>query len=146
MDTAISKLRSERAARLIRYLWIAFRLAFALWYFGVGFNAAILQGFGDAAKDAAEATTGLERAMAESHFMNPLLILGCFFGGGALLFQRTSPLGLAILAPIVICIFCFHLLITHSYVWGTLNLLWMVALVWHFRHGFKQLWSYKQAQ
>ncbi len=50
----------------------------------------------DAVKDAANASTPLEKAMAESLFMNPLLCLACLLGGGAMLFRRTTPLGIAI--------------------------------------------------
>jgi hypothetical protein len=66
-------------------------------------------------KDAVKAATPLEKAMAESLFMNPLLCLACLAGGGAMLFRRTTPLGIVILAPLVIIIFFFHLVTTKSY-------------------------------
>ena len=86
--------------------------------------------------------TAFEAALAQTGFMNPLLCLGCFLGGGALLFRRTAPLGIALLAPLVVIIFCFHLFMTKSYLWGTLNLLWLAALAWRYRRGFDQLWHY----
>jgi hypothetical protein len=43
--------------------------------------------------------------MAESGFLNPLLCLCCTIGGAALFLKRSSPLGLVILAPLVIIIF-----------------------------------------
>jgi len=55
---------------LQKYLSIAVRLIFALWYFGVGIIGFITN---DAVKDAATAATPLEKAMAQSLFMNPLL-------------------------------------------------------------------------
>jgi len=124
---------------LQKYVSIAVRLIFALWYFGVGVVGFITN---DAVKDAAKASTSLERAMAESLFMNPLLCLACLVGGGAMLFRRTTPLGIAILAPLVIIIFCFHMVITKSYLWGSLNLILLAANVWQFRRGFDQLWNY----
>lgn len=124
---------------LKKYLSVAARLIFALWYFGVG-----IVGFttNDAVKDAAQASTSLEKAMAETGFMNLLLCLACFLGGGAMFFRRTTPLGIVILAPLVIIIFCFHIVITKSYFWGSLNLFLLAALAWHFRRGFDQLWNY----
>lgn len=122
--------------------WTAARIPFACWYLGVGIVGLITN---DPVKDAAEATTSLEKAMAQSLFMNPLLCLCCLAGGGALLFRRTSPLGLVILAPLVIIIFCFHMVITKSFLWGALNLTWFVALAWRFRHGFDELWNYREA-
>ncbi len=126
---------------LQKYLFIAVRLIFALWYFGVGVIGLITN---DAAKDAAMASTSLERGMAESLFMNPLLCLACLAGGGAMLIRRTTPLGIAILAPLVIIIFCFHMVITKSYVWGSLNLILLAANAWRFRRGFERLWNYSE--
>ena len=124
---------------LKKYLSIAARLIFALWYFGVGIVGFVTN---DAVKDATHASTSLERAMAETGFMNILLCLACFVGGGAMLFRRTTPLGIVILAPLVIIIFCFHMVITKSYLWGSLNLLLLAALAWQYRRGFDQLWNY----
>jgi hypothetical protein len=129
--------------KLRRYPWLAARLIFASWYFGVGVLGFILN---DQAKDVAKASTGLERAMAESGFLNPLLSLCCSLGGSALFLRRTSPLGLVILTPLVITIFCFHLIITENYGWGALNLALLLALLWHFRDGLEPLWSYTESE
>ncbi len=129
----------SRTLLIQKYLSIAVRLIFALWYFGVGIIGFITN---DAVKDAANASTPLEKAMAESLFMNPLLCLACLVGGGAMLFRRTTPLGIVILAPLVIIIFCFHMIITKSYLWGSLNLILLAANAWQFRRGFDQLWNY----
>lgn len=122
-----------------KYVFIAVRLIFAVWYFGVG-----VIGFAtnDPVKDAAKAATPLEKAMAESLFMNPLLCLACLVGGGSMLFRRTTPLGIVILAPLVIIIFCFHMVTTKSYLWGSLNLILLAANAWHFRRAFDALWNY----
>jgi hypothetical protein len=74
--------------------------------------------------------------------MNPLVCLACLVGGGAMLFRRTTPLGIVILAPLVIIIFCFHMVITKSYLWGALNLVLLAANAWRFRRGFDPLWNY----
>jgi hypothetical protein len=124
---------------LKKYLFAAPRLIFALWYFGVGAIGFITN---DAVKDAAQASTALEKAMAETGFMNLLLCLACFVGGGAMLFKRTTPLGIVILAPLVIIIFFFHIVITKSYAWGSLNLILLAGLAWQFRRGFDRLWNY----
>ena len=123
--------------RAMKYLLVAVRLIFALYYFGVGALGLIT---GDRAKDIANAATPFQRALSETGFMDPLLCLACLAGGGALLFQRTAPLGIVVLAPLVIIIFFFHLVITHDWLWGTLHLIWLVALAWHFRHRFDSLW------
>ena len=129
--------------KIQRYLWLAARLIFAAWYFGVGVLGFILN---DQAKDIAKATTDLERVMAQSGFLNPLLCLCCTVGGAALFLRRTSPLGLVVLAPLVTIIFCFHIVITKDYWWGALNLALLLALSWHFRQGLKPLWTYGSSE
>jgi hypothetical protein len=127
----------------MNYLAVAARLIFALYYFGVGALGLIL---GDQAKDIANAATPLERTLSETGFMDPLLCLACLAGGGALLMRRTAPLGIVVLAPLVIIIFFFHLVITHDWLWGSLNLAWLAALAWHFRRGFDSLWHFQAPQ
>lgn len=124
-----------------KYAFMAIRLIFALWYFGVGLVGFITN---DAIKDAANAATPFEKAMAQTGFMNLLLCAACFAGGGALLLRRTAPLGLVILMPLVIIIFFFHLVITKSYLWGTLNLVLLITLLWHFRPALEPLWNYTE--
>jgi hypothetical protein len=121
--------------------WLVARVIFAGWYFGVGIVGFITN---NPTRDAAEATTSLEKAMAQSLFMNPLLCLCCLVGGGALFFRRTTPLGIVTLAPLVIIIFFFHVMITKSFGWGALNLAWLGALAWRYRRGFDQLWNYQE--
>jgi hypothetical protein len=124
-----------------KYTFLAARLIFALWYFCVGIIGFVTN---NASKDTAHAATAFEKALAETGFMNLLLCAACFAGGGALLFRRTAPLGLVILAPLVIIIFFFHVVITKSYLWGTLNLLWLIALGWHFHRAFHSLWNFAE--
>jgi hypothetical protein len=137
----IAKVTASMRQNLVlqKHFFTAARLLFALWYFGVGVIGVITN---DAVKDAANASKPLEKAMAESLFMNPLLCLACLAGGGAMLFRRTTPLGIVILAPLVIIIFCFHLIITKSYLWGSVNLILLAINSWQFRRGFDQLWNY----
>jgi hypothetical protein len=118
------------------------RLIFALLYFGVGANSFLFSGLGQPHQEMAQATNSLELAMAQSRFLNPLLSACCLVGGGAMLLRRTTPLGIVILAPLVIIIFFFHLMITGDWWWGALNLVWLCALAWYFRAGFRGLWNY----
>lgn len=137
------KLETNVDQKTIRnYLALAFRLPFTAFYFGVGANSFVRHRLGDPQQELAESTTALEVALANSHFMNLLITLCCLFGGGALLFRRTTPLGIVIVAPLVVVIFFFHLIATKDWWWGTLNLLWLTALVWQYRRGFYGLWRY----
>ena len=64
-------------------------------------------------------------------------------GGIALMWKRTAPLGIAILAPTVAWIFLFHTTLTAGYVWGAAWLAGLVLLAWWHRDAFAPLWNYK---
>jgi hypothetical protein len=143
--TQVQNAGSDKRKILVikKYAFTGARLIFALWYFCVGVIGFVTN---NATKDAAHSATAFEKALAETGFMNLLLCAACFAGGGALLFRRTAPLGLVILAPLVIIIFFFHFAITKSYLWGTLNLIWLIALTWHFRSAFHALWNFAESE
>lgn len=79
-------------------------------------------------------------ALDRTGFMNTLVIVSMLIGGAALLFDRTAPVGLILLAPSIVVITCFHWFLTGKYVWGSIWPLWLALLVWHYRHVFSRLW------
>ena len=81
-------------------------------------------------------------AMNATGFFQPLLMVDYALGGGALLFRRTAPLGLALLAPSVGVIFLFHLRLTGNVAWGGGWALAWALLAWRYRAGFSGLWNY----
>ncbi|RYD56326.1 MAG: hypothetical protein EOP60_05300 [Sphingomonadales bacterium] len=81
------------------------------------------------------------QALNETGFMNPALIVVLLIGGAAMLFDRSAPIGLLLLAPPIFVIAAFHWLLTHSYMWGSLWPLWWLALAWHYRSVFARLWE-----
>jgi len=119
------------------------RWIFGLFYFSTGIAIVLFTAFGIGKPPAqpnavAEAFT---QALTASRFMGPLLALVYIAGGGALLTARFAPLGVILLTPVVVTIFCFHLILTGSWIWGTLNLVWLAALAWTFRERYIPLWS-----
>lgn len=87
------------------------------------------------------AASDFARALDRTGFMNPLIIGSMLVAGTALLFKRTAPLGLILLAPSIVVIACFHWFLTGKYVWGAIWPIWFALLVWHFRHVFVKLWA-----
>jgi hypothetical protein len=130
--------------KLLKYIAIAGRWIFGLWYLTTGgaWLVAHALGHGAAHHEVAAGAIAFQKALTESHFMDPLLALTCFFGGAALLTRRTAPLGIAMLAPVVVVIFFFHLVLSGNWIWGTLNLVWFAGLAWCFRGAFTTLWTY----
>jgi hypothetical protein len=126
------------------HLITAARVIFGLFYFGTGVAIALfyLFGWGGPPSQPTVAAQAFTDALSQSRFLDPLLALSYLVGGGALLFRRTAPLGLAVLAPVVLVIFTFHLVLSGQWMWGTLNLVWLLALAWQFRSAFRPLWTY----
>lgn len=55
--------------------------------------------------------------------------------------DRSSPIGLLLVAPAITVIALFHYFLTGSYVWGSIWPIWWAALAWHYRHVFARLWQ-----
>jgi hypothetical protein len=133
---------------LLKYIFNVGRWIFGLWYLATG-GAWLLThalGRGAAHHETAQGAIAFQAALTASGFMDPLLALACLLGGAALLVRRTAPLGIAMLAPVVVVIFLFHLMLTGNWMWGTLNLVWFAALAWCFRRAFTTLWSFSSAR
>ena len=130
----------------LKHCAIIARWIFSLWYLVTGATWLVTHaiGRGTAHHEVTPGAAAFQVALAQSQFMEPLIALTCLVGGAALLFRRTSPLGIVILAPVVAVIFIFHLVLTGNWVWGTVNLGWFAALAWSCRRAFTALWQYTE--
>ncbi len=45
------------------------------------------------------------------------------------------------LAPVVVVIFFFHLVLSGNWIWGTCNLVWFTGLAWYYRRALTALWD-----
>lgn len=131
---------------LLKCIAIAGRWIFGLWYLitGGAWLVAHAIGRGAAHQEVAAGAIAFQKALTASHFTDPLLALTCLFGGAALLIRRTAPLGIAMLAPVVVVIFLFHLVLSGNWMWGTLNLVWFAGLAFYYRRAFTTLWTYSE--
>jgi hypothetical protein len=90
------------------------------------------------------AAQAFSNAPDASGFMNPALVASYLGGGLALIFQRTAPLGLAMLGPPVAIILLFHTVLTGMVVWGTGWAAVWLLMVWRYRKGFVPLWCRRE--
>lgn len=123
-----------------RYGWTIARVLFGL-FFILSTIMILVQFGGQHPPEAVAAAARFTEALNESGFMNPALIVVFLIGGTAMLFDRSAPIGLILLAPPVLVIAGFHWFLTHSYVWGTIWPVWLAILAWHYRSVFSRLWE-----
>jgi hypothetical protein len=128
-----------------RTLAVAGRWIFGLFYFatGVAIVLATAFGIGHPPRQPTAAAEAFTQALTASRFMDPLVAFAYLAGGAALLRLRTAPPGVVLLAPVVTSIFCFHLVLSGQWIWGSLNLAWLLALAWSVRPAFAALWSFR---
>ncbi len=130
------------------YVLIAARWLFGLLYglTGLAIGAHALFGVGSPPGQPTASATAFTEALGQSGFIDPLLAVTYVVGGAALLRDRTAPLGIVLLAPAVSVIFCFHLALSGQWIWGLLNMLWLLALAYAYRSAFRPLWNHVTAE
>ena len=124
----------------------AFRIAYGGFFLVTSLIAirSLVRGMGNPfVPDLSGVAEQFQAAMASTGFLVPIM-LGCFaIGGLALLFHRTAPLGIVLLAPFIVVIFFYHLMLTGNWPWGTIWAAGLALLAWRYRRAFVPLWSYR---
>lgn len=128
---------SERVWLVLRVIYGAFFAAMGVWALASSVGLATPPG------QPTSTAGNFTQALTDSGFIDPLLGLSFLAGGGLLLFSRTVPLGLVLLAPSVVVILFFHLVLSGQYFWGPFVAAYFLLLVWRYRRGFAPLWSYR---
>ena len=85
-------------------------------------------------------------ALPRTGFVEPALVVTYLASGVSLLFLRTAPLGVVLLAPVMVIIFFTDALLDSAWVCGTLHAGVLLALARHFRDASRPLWTYPAAR
>ncbi len=120
--------------------WTVLRVLFGLFFIYAPIMVIVKFG-GQQPPETVPAAAHFTEALNATGFMNPLLIASLLIAGALLLFDRTAPLGLIILAPSILVIACFHAFLSGQYVWGAIWPIWFLILVWRYRKVFARLWE-----
>ena len=118
--------------------WTVFRVLFGLFFIYSPIMVLVSFG-GQHPPETAAAAENFTQALNATGFMNPLLMVTLFVGGAAILFDRTAPVGLLLVAPSVVVIGFFHGFLTQNYVWGSIWPVWFAILAWRYRSVFARL-------
>jgi len=81
-------------------------------------------------------------AMEDTGFLVPLLVLNWIASGLALMFYRTAPLGIVLLAPVMVNMFLADTVLDALWLWAVAHAAPLLALAWHFRSAYRPLWDY----
>lgn len=123
--------------RVLRYLYAAYYLLV-----GVYLALSLVGIISPPHPNVSGASAAFQDALGKTGFMFPLLAFTYVASACALLFRRTAPLGLVLLAPVAVIIFFTDMLLDTAWLFGTLNALALAALAWHFRSAYRPLFSY----
>lgn len=123
--------------RILRYVFAAYYL-----YVGVYLALSLMGVVAPPHLKLSSASASFQQALAKTGFVDPALAVTYVVSAGALCFERTAPLGVVFLAPVMVIIFLTDTLLDTAWVWGTLHSGILAALAWHYRSAFRQLWNY----
>lgn len=120
------------------------RLSYAFAIFGIVICAALaaLKALPPLTPPTAAGRAFLE-ALSMTGFFTPMLAATYLAGASALLFQRTAPLGIVLLAPPMVVIFLFHIFLTGMVLWGGTWSGALAVLAWGHRDAFKALVTFE---
>lgn len=133
---------------MIQWALTIFRAGYGLFFILIGAygGLSLLSGRGNPFDSAPGAGTEFQNALEATGFMHPLM-LGCYvIGGVALLFKRTAPLGIVVLAPFVVVIFFYHTLLDVSLLWAAFWAAGLALLAWQMRAAFLPLVNYTESK
>jgi hypothetical protein len=119
------------------------RWVYSLFYIMIGVQTlAILAGlaekpdFGLSPENAA-----FQDALTATGFVIPIMGITFSIAGSLMLFRRTAPLGIVLLAPFVVVILFTHLMLNGSPVWGITHAALLAVFAWQFRAAYAPLWG-----
>lgn len=112
-----------------------FRFGYGAFFALVGLygSFSLLSGAGNPFSVEPGAGAAFQEALDETGFIVPVMLACYVVGGFALMFARTAPAGIVILAPFVVVIFFYHVSLGGSVTWAIFWLAGLLYLAYVFR-------------
>ena len=125
----------EKTVGAGRYLTVIARILLGLLFAMTGLNGFL--NFLPQPKSLPEGVVAFMTALVNTHYMIPLIMGTQLLAGLLLLAGRFVPLALALLAPVLVNIICFHLFLDPKGIGpGSFGLLLELYLAWGYREAF----------
>jgi hypothetical protein len=88
-------------------------------------------------------TKAFTEAIFATGFIGPIMSVTYVASGILMLFNRTAPLGIVLLAPFVVVILFTHLMLNGSPAIGILIASLLGLFAWQFRRAYQPMWNYR---
>ena len=84
-----------------------------------------------------------EDAIFSTGFIGPIMAVTYFSSGILMLFNRTAPLGIVLLAPFVLVILFTHLMLNGNPPFGIFIAFLLGVFAWQFRDAYRPMWNFR---
>lgn len=123
----------------------AIRWVYSLFYIAMGVQALLVLAGLSSIPDfrISLQNAAFQNALEATGFIVPILAMTYLLAGGLMIFKRTAPLGIVLLAPCVLVILLTHLMLNGNPVWGIMHAGLLLLFAWQFRSAYSPLWNYK---
>jgi hypothetical protein len=88
-------------------------------------------------------TKAFTEAIFATGFIGPIMSVIYVGSGILMIFNRTAPLGIVLLAPFVVVILFTHLMLNGNPVFGILLAALLGLFAWQFREAYQPMWNYR---
>jgi hypothetical protein len=82
-------------------------------------------------------------AIFSTGFISPIMSITYVSSGILMLFNRTAPLGIVLLAPFIVVILFTHLMLNGNPILGILLASLLGLFAWQFREAYQPMWNYR---
>lgn len=81
-------------------------------------------------------------AIFSTGFIGPIMSITYFSSGILMLFNRTAPLGIILLAPFIVVILFTHLMLNGNPAIGIMTASLLGLFAWQYRKAYQPMWNY----
>ncbi len=124
-------------------LVIGIRWIYSIFYILIGLQTlSVLIGFSSKPDfSLSPENAAFQNALDATGFIVPIMAIAYIASGTLMLFRRTAPLGIVILAPLVVVILFTHVMLNGNPIWGVIHASLLLWFAWQFREAYVPLWS-----
>lgn len=131
--------------KVISKLLNGVRWIYAIFFLGIGAQALLMYAgiLPNSEYPSSPEAKEFTEAIFATGFIGPIMSITYFSSGILMIFNRTAPLGLVLLAPFIVVILFTHLMLNGNPPFGIMMALLWVLFAWRFRDAYQPMWNYR---